>query len=285
MLKVCTEQDYERYAEFAYTLATDQSKSGYPTYSDGIKTKEMFFERSLKAFSRDTEEILLFEHEGTVKGWIHYYYLPSDQYLSTVSCNISSHTGEALQEFLEFAQEKFKGYDLLFGYSKDNQDAIRFLSTHGFQRIEESYNNTAFLREMAPFAVSDDIIHITKDNYEYFRLLHSKVEENMYWNSDRIYTDMDHWVILAKIHKGEAVGSVYFTTVGNDWFEIFGIDMKDGCWNPSIFRELLEGALNAAQKRGGKYLTFFCNEEEQNMVSELGFTCVGEYVCYQKRLI
>ena len=42
MLRKCTEQEYKEYADFAYGLALDQSKSGYPTYCDGIKTKEMF---------------------------------------------------------------------------------------------------------------------------------------------------------------------------------------------------------------------------------------------------
>ena len=147
MLRICTESEYRKYADFVYEIAIDQSKAGYPTYSDGIKTKEMFLERSAKAFTRDTENILLFEHDGIVEGWIHYYYLPEDDYLSTVSFNIDSHTEEALQEFLAFAQEQFKGYDLFLGYSKDNKKAVTYLTTHGFACIEEDYNNTAFLHK------------------------------------------------------------------------------------------------------------------------------------------
>lgn len=59
MLRICTEQEYEKYAGFVYELALDQTKSGYPTYCDGIKTKEMFMERARKAFLSDTECILL----------------------------------------------------------------------------------------------------------------------------------------------------------------------------------------------------------------------------------
>lgn len=36
MLRICTEQEYEKYVHFVYALALDPSKSGYPTYSDGI---------------------------------------------------------------------------------------------------------------------------------------------------------------------------------------------------------------------------------------------------------
>jgi len=52
------------------------------------------------------------------EGWIHYYYLSEDNYLSTVSFNIDNHTEQALQEFLEFAKKQFKGYELFLGFSK-----------------------------------------------------------------------------------------------------------------------------------------------------------------------
>lgn len=39
MLRICTEQEYRKYADFVYELALDQSKSGYPTYSDGMVQK------------------------------------------------------------------------------------------------------------------------------------------------------------------------------------------------------------------------------------------------------
>lgn len=285
MLRKCTEQEYRKYADFVYGLALDPSKSGYPTYCDEIKTKAMFFEQAEKAFSREAEEILLFEYEGTVEGWIHYYFLSEDNYLSTKSFNINSHTEIALQEFLNLVQEQFKGYDLFLGYSKDNKAAINFLANSGFECIEEDYNNTAFLEHYEPIPISDSVVRVTKENYEHFRILHRQVEGDMYWNSERIYEDIDNWIILAKICNGEAVGSVYYMTNDDGWFEIFGIDMKDGAFEPELFGELLEKALNTAKELGGKYMTFFCDEQEQKIVGKLGFACVGEYVCYKKRLI
>lgn len=285
MLRECTEQEHKEYADFVYKLALDQSKSGYPTYRDGIKTKEMFLERSQKAFLRDTEKILLFEHEGMVEGWIHYDWLPEDHYLSTVSFNIDTHTEQALQEFLNLMQEQFKGYDLLLGYPKENEKAVHFLSTHGFECIEDDYHNTAFLNAYEPIKASDRIIRIEKANYEYFRHLHTKVEDNMYWNSDRIYADIDNWMIFAEVHDGDPVGCVYYRTAADGWFEIFGIDLKDDTSDSELFRNLLGKALNSAKELGGKTMTFFCDKECQETVSKLGFECVGEYVCFQKHLV
>lgn len=133
--------------------------------------------------------------------------------------------------------------------------------------------------------VSDSVVRVTKDNYEYFRDLHSKEEGDMYWNSDRIYADINNWIIFAKIHNEETVGCVYYMTVDDGWFEIFGIDMKDNAFDSELFRELIGKALNAAKELGGEYMTFFCDEEGQEIVSKLGFECVGEYACYKKHLI
>ena len=68
MLRLCTENEFDRYIDFAYSLAMDPAKSGYPTYCDGIKTKTMFVDRTLEAFERETEQLLLFEHKGEVGG-------------------------------------------------------------------------------------------------------------------------------------------------------------------------------------------------------------------------
>jgi len=284
MLKACTEQDYKKYRDFVHELALDQSKSGYPTYSDGIKTKEMFFERAEKAFSRETEQILLFEYHGIVEGWIHYYWIPEDNYLSTVSLNINSATEEAMGEFLSFAEENFKGYNLFLGYSKSNKKAVEFLSTHGFECIEEDYNNTAFLEKYESAPENGGMVSVTKENYELFRKLHTQAEGDMYWNSDRIYADIENWVIFVKVKNNEPIGCVYYMDADDGWFEIFGIDLKDGIFNPALFRELLVKALNEAKMRGGKYMTFFCDEEGQEIASKIGFECVGEYVCFRKSL-
>lgn len=71
MLKKLQERDFDRYVDFAYELALDMTKSGYPTYADGIKTKDDFITRARRAFSRDTEGILLFERDGTTAGAIY----------------------------------------------------------------------------------------------------------------------------------------------------------------------------------------------------------------------
>ena len=284
MLSLCSKDEFNRYTDFAYALALDLTKSGYPTYCDGVKTKTMFVERSLKAFDRETEQMLLFELEGEVQGLIHYFWIPDDHYLETCLFLINRETEQAISEFLIYARENFPGYDLFLGFPAENRSAVSFLSGQGFECIENDYNNTAFLFELEAIPESSSIVRIRKENYTIFRRLHSQIEGDMYWNSERIYDDLDNWTIYVKEKDGKPQGAVYYTDVNDGWFEIFGIDIDQGIYDPVIYKELLSAALFDARSRNGKVMTLFCDEEYEEAARECGFKCVGNYLCHKIHL-
>lgn len=81
MLIPLQEKDFDKYVDFAYELALDPARTFYPVFFDGIKTKEDFIARARKAFSKPEDEILLYQADGAVEGWLHYYHLPEDHYI------------------------------------------------------------------------------------------------------------------------------------------------------------------------------------------------------------
>ncbi len=196
MLKRLEEEQFEKYADFAYQLATDPTRSGYPTYADGIKTREDFIMRARKAFERDHEEILLFEKDGKVNGWIHYYHLAEDHYLDTAAFCVAAGMGEALAEFVAFACERFAGSELFLGFPKENREAVTALEAMGFELIEDDYNDVLDFDSYVLQPESSDIVVITRDNYQLFSAIHSLIDDDMYWNSERILNDLDEWRIL-----------------------------------------------------------------------------------------
>ena len=284
MLRYCSKEEFNNYIDFAFELAMDLSKSGYPTYCDGIKTREMFVERSLKAFERYTEQMLLFVYEGEVQGLIQYYWIPEDHYLSTIIFNMNKATEQALSEFLSFVSERFKGYDLFLGFPAENQSAVNYLVSQGLECIENDYNNTAFLEKCGMIPKNSTIFQVGKESYESFRKIHCQIEGDMYWNSERILADLDNWSIFVKENDGEPQGSVYYMNADDGWYEIFGIDMDHGAYDPELFKELLNTALLDANRRNGKVMTFFCDKEYEEFALECGFTCVGNYLCYKAHI-
>lgn len=282
MLCLCSKNEFDKYADFIYELATDLTRSGYPTYCDGIKTKVKFVERSLKAFERDTEHMLLFEYEGEVQGMIHYFWIPEDHYLQTICFNISKATEQAISEFLAYIGERFEGYDVFLRFPAENHSAVNFLAGQGFECIENDYNNTAFLDKLDKMRENSGLIRIEKGNYEKFESLHRQTEG--YWNSERILADLDNWIILVKEKDGEPQGAVYYSAVDDGWFEIYGIDVDQDAYDPVLFKELLNAALIDAKRRNGRFMTFFCDEEYEKAATECGFVCIGNNLCYKTHL-
>ena len=281
MLIPLTKQHFDEYVDFAYSLALDLTRSGYPTYTDGIKTFADFTARARKAFSRENEAILLYERDGRVAGWIHYFYLPADRYLDTCSFCVAEGMAEALEEFIAFARERFPGSSLYLGFPRDNAEAVGFLDSHGYPRIEESYNDVLHFDDYTPRPVRSDVIPITRENYPLFAAIHAQHDGDMYWNTQRILDAIDEWEILVLLRSGTAAGAIYYAA-GYDRCldEVFGVDFPDGAYDGAAFRELLTAALNTDKQKGAKHMVMFNDAQSQPDALACGFHCVGQYVCY-----
>lgn len=283
MLKRLEEQDFDHYVEFAYDLASDMTRSGYPTYADGIKTKQDFVDRARKAFSRDGEEILLFERNGKTAGWIHYYHFPEDRYLDTCSFCVAEGMEEALAEFIAFARERFSGSELYLGFPKENTEAVAALDAYGFERFEELYNDALDFDHYILRPQSKDVVPITRDNFRLFADVHSQYDDDMYWNSERILEAIDEWRIFVLLQKKKTVGAIYFSA-DESMSEIFGVDFPNGAYDSAAYRTLLTAALNDCKRTGKKHMVFFNDEESQSDALACGFRCVGEYICFKTKL-
>ena len=75
MLRELNQSNYKNYLDWAYSLALDMTRSGYPTYADGLKSRAEFDETAALAHEREHEGALLFEDNGKALGYIHYFAL------------------------------------------------------------------------------------------------------------------------------------------------------------------------------------------------------------------
>lgn len=280
MLIQATLEDIEKYRGFAYGLALDPAKSGYPTYADGIKTEEDFIADAARGVTRDNSELLLFVPDGAVEGWVKYFWLPEEHYLQLSGCNINRGTEQALAELVELLQERFQGYTLYFGFPGENTEAIHYLREHGFWCVEEAWNHSFFFDSYKPLPDDKNAARITRENFDDFRAVYHADPET-YWNCDRILEAIDDWTIFVYYSNGIPAAAV-FLQVDDGYYEIYGMEFADGTFHEDVFRALLIAALNACKGKGAKYMTYFCGGEEKRLLPELGFRCVGQYVLYIK---
>lgn len=296
MLRKAVSEDIVKYGDFVYELALDQTRSAYPTYGDGIKTREDFLADARSALEEETSELLLFYRRDALEGWLTFYRIPEEHYLQCTGCNIREGTEQALAELLTLLKADFPEYTLYFGFPACNEEAVCFLKANGFRCIEEAWNNSFFLEEyecpgsgetIGDGNIGDDnigdghIVRIGRDNYNEFRAVYQP-EAEAYWNCDRILECLEDWIIFGYRQEETPVGAVYFRG-SKEYFEIYGMEFAEGKYREEVCRSLLTAALNHCKRTGAKYLTYFCDcceEALQKAVQETGFHCVGGYVCY-----
>lgn len=282
MLRLLEPSEFETWIGFAYELSQDFTRSGYPTYRDGIKTKEDFIARARKALERDSEDILLFEENGRVEGLIHFQHLEGERFLQTFVFNIRRDTGRALAEFVDWCRGRWPGFGLDLGFPAENAEALSWLEGTGAPCIERSWNYQLFLDGYTPLPGNPSVHRVGLDNFEEFAAVHRRTQGDMYWNCERVRETLDDWAVFVT-GEGDSAGELLMTDRGGGYQEIFSLEFADGIYREGPFRALLAAGLNHLKERGAKYLTFFVDVggEEGKVLSELGFQLVGGYVLYQ----
>lgn len=279
MLVPATLHDVERYCDYIYEIALDQSRSCYPIYTDGIKTKDDFIRDAKRGVEHPEYELLLFIIDEKVEGWLQYFWIPKDRYLQLYACNIRQNTEMALAELILRLDNRFSDYTYYFGFPDKNTAAISFLRENGFRCIEEDWNNSIFFDEYTPLSIDSCVSQICRENFDDFRAIYKPVEET-YWNSERILEQIEQWIIFVYYEDSVPVGTIFFSGGDNGHYEIFGMDFADGKYSENVYRSLLTAALNYCKQTGAKYMTYFCGDDVQHICLGLGFHCAGKYVLY-----
>lgn len=283
MLKKLSKSHFDKYIGWAYGLALDKSKSSYPTYADGFKTEAEFIETAKRSFERSDEGILLFSDRYGVCGWINYYFIPQDGYISFHTFLTERNTEDALREFEKYCAENFDG-ELYMGFPEENVRALRFLQSNGYFLLEHSRPFVYEFEPNAPYNYDDSsqqVVEIGADNYELFRKLHAPTEQDMYWTSDRILADLNNWRIFY-YDDGNTSAALYMMINGTA--EIFGIDYADADgYSEKAFSSLLSAAIAACRSMKIHLLWYFTEEVyEHRTLEKTGFTRLSEYSCYTK---
>ncbi len=282
MLRELTKwEEIEPYLDFAYALALDVTRSGYPTYRDGVKTKEDFCRKAREALERENKGVLLFEREGEVLGWVQYFCIPEDNYFSTEVFVTRSHTALALEEFLTFGAARYPQCDIWLGFPAENREAVEYLEAHGVQRMDTSQHEMFFFEDYELLPESRGIRRVTEENFQDFRALHDPIAEDMYWNSDRLLEALGQWKIYLAYENGSAAAAMYWTDE-KIMQEVFGADFSDQVFREAPYRDLLVKCLNECSRSGAKALCYFMGDDERRIAAPYGFRHIGEYTCWRK---
>ena len=288
MLVPLQEKDFNKYIDFAYELALDPARTCYPVYYDGVKTRALFEADARKGISLPEDQILLYEEDGVIEGWLHYYYLPEDRYIAHRSCGVRRNTARALQELSEHLAARYPGCKWAVGFPSENQEALDWVQGAGFELLEDSQYYTFHFDQYIPGPEDPSVERITEENFEKFQRVHRTIEADMFWNCRRVREKLSDWTIFVAEEDGVA-GEIMAKEIiargsGGSTYEIFAICCEDGQHHEGLYRQLLARFLNEGKRQGAKDLTFFVgtDDEMNRIMRSLGFHHVGRYLGYHK---
>ena len=279
MLRKATAEDISRYAPWAYTMAMTAEHASYPTWRDGLKTREDFMQRAQRGL--EDEEVLLFCRDGEVCGWIQWFAMPEENYAMTVTFLVENHAADAAREFAAHAAQRLSGAVLDIGLDGANTQAAAALKLVGFTLLESSVNHTMHFAHDQPRPWPQGVARMTAADEADFRRLHNWPD--MYWNAERILADLSGWRVYLHREAGESVAALVCRA--GEWPEVFSVDFGGKAFRPESYRRLMTACLNDIHADGRSHMTYF-EEEEQALpiLAELGFDRVGRYAAYRKEL-
>lgn len=276
MLRRASKEEIQQNLSFVYSMALDQTRSGYPIYTDGIRTRDDLVQALEHSFSDENAGVLLFEMEGRMEGLIQFFFLEEDRYLQTDGFLIASHTQDALAEFLAYAEARFPGYEVYFGFPGSNADAVSFLRERGWPCVERLYHDVLFLDRYRLRPEQGEVVRVNRENFPAFRQIH---DDACYWTSGRLYQQLEDWRIYLYLREGLPAGALLLKED-----EIFGLDYSGGAFDREVYLALTARALNDGKRQGRRYAVALHEPESQSAALEIGFSCVGEYLLFVKRI-
>lgn len=287
MLQIIEKRDLHQYVEDMYAIAIKAEQAAYPFWGDGLKTKDEFLEM-IQKFEKEKPNCewvrLLYLEEGKPEGYILYEWMLEDNYINFDCFAVKGDYGQALCEVMDYVKEHHSGANVHLGISEKNTKAVEYFTKNNWEILDKLKVNVFHFREDTVFDVSEEVIPVTIENFEDFRKIHGKIEGEMYWNSARLLEELKKdtgWKIFLWEEDGEPVAEICNWTGKNQDAEIFCSSEIKPC--PKGRKELLKAALQAARESGAKYNWFFTEGgEEQQLVEEVGFTFLDDYVCFER---
>lgn len=283
MLRRIGESDWPRYADHAWRLAQNLHTSGFPTYLDGVKTRGDFDRSVREGFVDSRDVLMLYEADGTVRGYLHAYRLPEENYAS--ACLFLTEDGwqrDMLRDFMVWARTAWLGTRLEMGFPTENRAACDALAEAGFELLETSAVFTLHVDSDMPVVVSKDVRRMSCERDEAsFTRLHNVPD--MFWTAERVLADKENWLVYLHRNEGDDDAALLCRKDGR-MPEIFGVFYADA-FDPEACCALYAACLNDLKAAGCRRLVVFIEDEnEAKAIGALGFERKMGYVAYTKKL-
>ena len=279
MLRKLTGDMLETAAELSWRLCRDVSTRSYPLFQSKNEIKR---EYSMRLREEHGELLGYFSGEALF-GVCGFFVIPPERYLQTVAFYIERDTQKAIDEILAYLKENYPGYSINAGLPFENAAVAGPLQQKGFGLAEDSFDLRLTLRDfMRNDRPQEPALRLAAGRYAEYAEFHDLHFPDIYWNAERLLSDIARWRIFVHLGDGKIDGSI-FVMMQSRTAEIFGL------WAPDaeITRELLCGSIKAVTAENVKIgeIVFFVEKGEtknMNAAEACGFRRAAHYRLWRK---
>ena len=182
---------------------------------------------------------------------------------------------EDFRSFWKDFQSKYIGFTIDFCYHNCSVP-IEFMMDINAEVLESCIETRLSHEHFKPTVELEPTI-VTEENFIEFARLHDEaypVTSGMYWTSERIEKDLNHWLIYMYY------SNYLLMRIGSDTSEIYTIEVK----NKNVGETLISKASEYAFRTGKTGVLCMVDDNKQTdleMLQSVGFITCGKYICYR----
>ncbi len=184
---------------------------------------------------------------------------------------------EISESLMDFVYIYDKGCRCYIGTTKPNVNSQRYFEAKGFICTDDTVQTRLYPCDIKEVVGPYHVVTLSEDDYDLYRLFHTKYFSDYAWTAERIYKAMERWdVSIVKI-DGEIVANTF--TCGG---EVFGGMVLPQYENTELMAQLYYENSAAHFKRGFKEIVWFMPEGYQlEDAKRVGYEAYDTYLCYE----
>lgn len=285
MVKEIGIQQVNEAVTFSWNLCQRRDQSKFPHY----ESSEALHKAFMKTVKHPDDRLLVYEENHKWLGLLNLFVEKKEKYLQANGFYIKDDYDRVGLSMMEYLKENYVGYQMFFGYAKENINAVRFMELIGAECVESSLtmrlDKDKFTRSENTATLS--VLPVTRETFNDFALFHDRHQPEVYWTSQRILEKFDQWQIYAITEKGCLVGSIHIALWHKDEAEIFGVSVETSLEREAYAYALLAKSMPDVFARGKRSILYFVEEDkawEKAAALKIGFTTTDHYLGYRVNL-
>lgn len=272
-------ENIKEVVDFSWELACCKDRCNFPKF----KSYEDMYNSFLKSIQNGKRLLVCYEN-GKIVGTLNLLAINEHKFIQAEGGIFTKKDFDFIAtQFIDYLSDNYTGYEFYSGYPKEHKDAINFFNKINAKLIDASFTMELKKEDFIRNFNDGEVDFLEVDKYDEYAVFHDKHNHNIYWNSERIFENIDIWQIYTIIKNQNIIGSI-FIKVKNKFCEVFGISIDKEYEKQGLELKLLSASMNHILEKDLEEILYFIDEYEDDKLQaalSIGFKQIDTYRSYK----